>query len=123
MQKEIYLAGGCFWRTEKYFKNIKGVTQTEVGYTNGDTERPTYEEVCYHNTGHAETVKLVYDESQVSLSSILKLYYDVIDPVSINRQGGDVGSQYRTGIYFVEQQDEAVIKNSMKALLLRLNHF
>ena len=121
MQKEIYLAGGCFWGTEKYFKNIKGVIRTEVGYANGDTERPTYEEVCYHNTGHAETVKLVYDESQVSLSSILKLYYDVIDPVSINRQGGDVGSQYRTGIYFVEQQDEAVIKNSIEELQKKFN--
>ena len=121
MQKEIYLAGGCFWGTEKYFKNIKGVIQTEVGYANGDTERPTYEEVCYHSTGHAETVKLVYDESQVSLSSILELYYDVIDPVSINRQGGDVGSQYRTGIYFVEKPDEAVIKNSIEELQKKFN--
>lgn len=116
MKKEIYLAGGCFWGTEKYFENIKGVIQTEVGYANGNTERPTYKEVCYLNTNHAETVKLVYDESQVSLSSILELYYDVIDPVSINRQGGDIGSQYRTGIYFIEQQDEVIIKNSIEEL-------
>ena len=121
MQKEIYLAGGCFWGTEKYFKNIKGVIQTEVGYANGNTERPTYKEVCYRNTGHAETVKLVYDESRVSLSCILELYYDVIDPVSINRQGGDVGSQYRTGIYFVEQQDEGGIKNSIEELQKKFN--
>ncbi|PRR79749.1 peptide-methionine (S)-S-oxide reductase MsrA [Clostridium vincentii] len=116
MQKEIYLAGGCFWGTEKYFENVSGVMQTEVGYANGQTEKPTYKEVCNENTGHAETVKLVYDESQVSLSSILELYYDVINPVSINRQGGDVGSQYRTGVYFVDQQDEVVIKNSIVEL-------
>jgi len=116
MQKEIYLAGGCFWGTEKYFGNINGVMQTEVGYANGLTERPTYKEVCSHNTGHAETVKIVYDESRVSLASILELYYDVIDPVSINRQGGDVGSQYRTGIYYVEQQDERVIIKSIEEL-------
>ena len=121
MQKEIYLAGGCFWGTEKYFKNIKGVIQTEVGYANGNTERPTYKEVCDHNTGHAEAVKIVYDESQVSLSSILVLYYDVIDPVSINRQGGDVGSQYRTGIYFVEPQDEVIIKKSIEELQKKFN--
>lgn len=116
MQKEIYLAGGCFWGTEKYFENVSGVMQTEVGYANGQTEKPTYKEVCNQNTGHAETVKLVYDESQVSLTSILELYYDVINPVSINRQGGDVGSQYRTGVYFVDQQDEVVIKKSIVEL-------
>jgi methionine-S-sulfoxide reductase len=116
MKKEIYLAGGCFWGTEKYFENIKGVIETEVGYANGNTERPTYKDVCYNNTGHAETVKLIYDESKVSLESILELYYDVIDPVSINRQGGDVGSQYRTGIYFIDQQDEAKIKKSIEEL-------
>lgn len=121
MQKEIYLAGGCFWGTEKYFKNIKGVIQTEVGYANGNTKRPTYKEVCDHNTGHAEAVKIVYDESQVSLASILVLYYDVIDPVSINRQGGDVGSQYRTGIYFVEPQDEVIIKKSIEELQKKFN--
>lgn len=116
MEKEIYLAGGCFWGTEKYLQNIKGVIQTNVGYANGNTERPTYEEVCNSNTGHAEAVKVIYDEKQISLSKILELYYDVINPVSINRQGGDTGTQYRTGIYYVEPQDEGVITQSIAEL-------
>lgn len=116
MEKEIYLAGGCFWGTEKYLENIKGVIQTNVGYANGNTEKPTYEEVCNSNTGHAEAVKVIYDEKQISLSKILELYYDVINPVSINRQGGDTGTQYRTGIYYVEPQDEGVITQSIAEL-------
>ncbi len=119
MKKEIYLAGGCFWGTEKYLKNIKGILETEVGYANGNTEKPTYEEVCNNNTGHAETVKVIYDESQISLSSIIELYCDVINPISINQQGGDIGPQYRTGIYFVESQDEAVIQKSITELQKR----
>ena len=116
MQKEIYLAGGCFWGTEQYLQNIKGIIETQVGYANGNTENPTYEEVCYSNTGHAEVVKVIYDENQISLSFILELYYDVINPVSINRQGGDIGSQYRTGIYFVDHEDEAIIQISITEL-------
>ena len=116
MEKEIYLAGGCFWGTEKYLENIKGVIQTNVGYANGNTEKPTYEEVCNSNTGHAEAVKVIYDENQISLFKILELYYDVINPVSINRQGGDTGTQYRTGIYYVEPEDEEVINKSIAEL-------
>lgn len=116
MKKEIYLAGGCFWGTEQYLKNIKGIIETEVGYANGTTENPTYEEVCHHNTGHTETVKVIYDEILISLSYILELYYEVINPISINRQGGDIGSQYRTGIYFTDPQDEVVIQKSILEL-------
>jgi len=116
MQKEIYLAGGCFWGTEKYLEDIHGIIETEVGYANGKTESPTYEEVCHNNTGHAETVKVIYDENQISLSFILELYYDVINPVSINKQGGDKGTQYRTGIYFIDFQDERVIESSITEL-------
>ncbi len=116
MRKEIYLAGGCFWGTEKYFGNVNGVIETKVGYANGNTQEPTYDEVCHHNTGHAETVKVIYEDTILTLSYLLDLYYDVIDPVSINRQGGDVGTQYRTGIYFVDLQDEEVIKNSITEL-------
>ena len=116
MKKEIYLAGGCFWGTEKYLEDIKGVVETEVGYANGDTENPTYEEVCGKNTGHAETVKVIYEEEQIGLPFILSLYYDVINPVTFNRQGGDVGSQYRTGIYYVDAKDEEIIQNSILEL-------
>lgn len=113
MKKEIYLAGGCFWGTEKYLENILGVLSTEVGYANGNTKNPTYKEVCYNNTGHAETVKVEYDDDRIGLLYILELYYDVINPVSINRQGGDIGSQYRTGLYFVDENDEEVIRGSI----------
>ncbi|WP_099468158.1 peptide-methionine (S)-S-oxide reductase MsrA [Konateibacter massiliensis] len=116
MQKEIYLAGGCFWGTEKYLQEIKGIVQTEVGYANGTTENPTYEEVCHNNTGHAEAVKVLYDDSQISLEEVLNLYYDVINPVSVNRQGGDVGTQYRTGIYYVDSKDEPAIQASIQKL-------
>ena len=89
----IYLAGGCFWGMEKYLRSIRGVLSTEVGYANGKTENPTYEEVCHNDTGHAETVKVDYDENVLPLSFLLELYFDAIDPTSVNRQGGDVGTQ------------------------------
>jgi peptide-methionine (S)-S-oxide reductase/peptide methionine sulfoxide reductase msrA/msrB len=111
--KEIFLAGGCFWGTEKYLSGIKGIVKTDVGYANGNTENPSYEEVCRNNTGHAETVRVVYDPGAIRLSFILDLYYDVINPTSINRQGGDVGSQYRTGIYYVYEEDIEIIEDSI----------
>ena len=114
--KEIYLAGGCFWGTEKYLSGMKGVVKTDVGYANGNTENPTYEEVCRNNTGHAETVRVVYNSSVISLPFILDLYYDAINPISVNRQGGDVGTQYRTGIYYVNEEDKAVIDKSIQEL-------
>ncbi len=116
MKKEIYLAGGCFWGTEKYLQNITGILSTEVGYANGNTENPTYKEVCNHNTGHAETVKVEYEDTVIGLPYILELYYDVINPVSVNRQGGDIGSQYRTGIYFTDEQDVEIIEKSIAKL-------
>ena len=119
MKKEIYLAGGCFWGTEKYLQSIPGVIITEVGYANGKTQNPTYEEVCHKNTGHAETVKVVYEDEQISLDFLLKLFYDVIDPTSINRQGGDTGSQYRTGIYYVDGSDAMMIEKSIEELQIK----
>ncbi len=116
---EIYLAGGCFWGMEKYIKLIRGVQSTQVGYANGKTANPTYEEVCHHNTGHAETVKVVYDEKVLPLSFLLNLYFDAIDPTSVNRQGGDRGVQYRTGIYYTDPTDLTAIKGSIDALQKR----
>ncbi len=114
--KEIYLAGGCFWGTEKYFQNLKGIMDTKVGYVNGKTQNPTYEDVCYKNTGHAEAVYIKYNEQLIILQVILDLYYRSINPVSINRQGGDTGSQYRTGIYYKNRDDEVIIKKSLEDL-------
>lgn len=119
--KSIYLAGGCFWGLEKYMQEIPGVIFTEVGYANGKTKNPTYEEVCRNNTGHAETVYVRYDPQKISLSFLLQLYFDVIDPVSVNRQGNDTGIQYRTGIYYVDQNDLPTIQKAIEDLQKKLN--
>jgi methionine-S-sulfoxide reductase len=114
--KVIYLAGGCFWGTEKYLDLINGVVETEVGYANGTTENPSYEDVCRKNTGHAETVKIVYNPEEIALEDLLKVFYKVIDPVALNRQGNDIGTQYRTGIYYVDKMDKDKIKVSLNEL-------
>ena len=114
--KEIYLAGGCFWGVEKYFASINGVVATDVGYANGNTENPTYEDVVYRNTNHAETVHIVYDENIVSLPFILDMYYKIIDPTSVNKQGNDRGIQYRTGIYYLDDTQKNIAENSLKEL-------
>lgn len=116
---EIYLAGGCFWGMEKYIASIRGVLATRVGYANGTTEQPTYEEVCRHNTGHAEAVHIAYDPAVVHLTFLLELFFDAIDPVSVNRQGGDVGTQYRTGIYYTDKADRPTIEHSIARLQTR----
>ena len=118
--KEIYLAGGCYWGVEKYLSNMKGVLETTVGFANGDTHHPTYEQVRYHNTGHAETVKVIYNEEELPLSVLLKLFYLIIDPTSVDKQGEDEGHQYRTGIYFTELEDERVIAASLQELKQKL---
>lgn len=115
-QREIYLAGGCFWGCEKFFSYIQGVIKTEVGYANGIIENPSYEAVCTGITGFAETVKIIYDAQQVSLPFLLKMYFEIIDPFSLNRQGNDRGTQYRTGIYFLRKEDEAVIREFVEKL-------
>ena len=116
---EIYLAGGCFWGLEKYLAAIHGVQATQVGYANGATQNPTYDEVCNQNTGHAETVYVIYDSAVLSLEFLLELYFEAVDPVSHNRQGGDTGQQYRTGIYFVCEEDRPVIERSIARLQSR----
>lgn len=116
---EIYLAGGCFWSTEKYLSSIPGVLSTQAGYANGTTDSPTYEEVCSQSTGHAETVRVVYDPQKLSLEFLLELYYGSINPLSLNRQGGDVGRQYRTGIYYTDANDLPVIEQSLARLQKR----
>ncbi|MBP3260626.1 MAG: peptide-methionine (S)-S-oxide reductase MsrA [Prevotella sp.] len=107
--KEIYLAGGCFWGTEHYFKQIHGVVGTEVGFANGNTENPTYKEVYTDQTGYAETVRVTYDERVVTLEFLLNMFFKAIDPVSLNKQGHDEGTRYRTGIYFTSEDQLAVV--------------
>lgn len=111
--KEIYLAGGCFWGMQKYFDQFEGVTLTRVGYANGPDAAPSYEEVC-RDSGHAETLRLEYDPAQITLERLLDYYFMVIDPLSVNRQGGDRGIQYRTGIYYTDEADLPVIEARWK---------
>ncbi len=108
--KEIYLAGGCYWGTQAYMDRIKGVYKSSVGFANGFVENPSYEEVCKKNTGHAETVHIVYDATKTNLKTLLLEYFSTINPTSLNKQGGDVGSQYRTGIYYTDEKDVDVIR-------------
>ena len=113
---EIYLAGGCFWGTEHFLKQIRGVESTEVGYANSIINQPTYQQVCSGETNAAETVKVVYDPETVNLSLLLDLYFKTIDPTSLNRQGNDRGTQYRTGIYYTNKADIAIINQAVRAL-------
>lgn len=110
---EIYFAGGCFWGVEEYFSRIDGVVETKVGYANGTKENPTYEEVCTGTTRHAETVYIRYDESVITLEELLQKFFNIIDPTLLNRQGGDIGNQYRTGVYYVNEKDKNIIAKYM----------
>ncbi len=113
--REIYYAGGCFWGVESYFSQIPGVYDVTAGYANGTTENPTYEEVCRHNTGHAETVHVIYDPDLVSLQTLTEHFFKIIDPLTLNRQGNDVGIQYRTGIYYTDEGDVETLQSIMNA--------
>lgn len=114
--KKIILAGGCFWGVQEYYSRINGVINTEVGYANGRTQNPTYEEVCNKNTGFAEVCYVEYDETIISLDEILSKFWAVVNPVSLNRQGNDVGSQYRSGIYYFDEADVEAIRGSIEEL-------
>lgn len=117
-KKEIYLAGGCFWGTEHFLKLVPGVLKTEVGFANSIVPNPSYKLVCTGTTDAAETVEVVYDADSVSLPYLLDLYFKTIDPTSLNRQGHDEGTQYRTGIYYTDPADKPVIENAVAQLQL-----
>lgn len=119
MNKIIYLAGGCFWGTAHLFSLVPGVSESEAGYANSIVPNPTYKEVCTGATHAAETVKVVYDPDKVALSSLIRLYFKSIDPLSVNKQGGDVGTQYRTGIYYADEADVPVIEAELATLARR----
>ncbi|WP_415349883.1 peptide-methionine (S)-S-oxide reductase MsrA [Clostridium perfringens] len=114
--KKIILAGGCFWGVEEFLSRINGVVSTEVGYANGRTENPTYEDICTKNTYFTEVCLVNYDENIISLKELLAKFWTIIDPTSLNKQGNDVGSQYRTGIYYVDPSDLEDILNSKEEL-------
>ena len=109
MEKVIYIAGGCFWGVEKYYQLLNGVVSTRVGYANGDKVNPNYEEVKAHLTTHAETLKLTYDDEVITLEMILDHFLRFVNPYSVDRQGDDEGHQYRSGVYYVDDEDERVI--------------
>lgn len=118
--KEIYLAGGCFWGTEHYLKQIRGVVATEVGYANGRGENPSYEQVYTDTTGFVECVKVIYDPELLALEHLVEIYFNSIDPLSLNRQGNDVGTRYRTGIYYTDEGDRATIEGVYRAVESRV---
>ena len=109
--KEIYFAGGCFWGVEHFFKGVDGVAEAMPGYANGNTENPTYKEVYTDTTGYAETVKVEYDEQHVSLAFLTRMFFAAIDPLSLNKQGEDEGTRYRTGVYYLSEEQKAVIES------------
>lgn len=110
LMKEIYFAGGCFWGTEHYLKQFEGVLETTVGYANGNIPNPTYEQVYTDTTGYVECVKVVYDPEVISLATLTRLFFKSIDPLLKDRQGGDIGTRYRTGIYWTEAEDSSVVE-------------
>ena len=117
MEKIIYIAGGCFWGVEEYYKRLKGVLETKVGYANGNSANPTYEDVKKHKTTHAETLELKYDDSVISLEKILEHFLRFVDSYSIDKQGEDIGHQYRSGIYYINDLDKDVIVNYFNKVL------
>lgn len=115
MTREIHLAGGCFWGAEHYLKQINGITFTEVGFANGHTQQPTYKEVYTDTTGYAEAVRVQYDDKVISLRFLIELYFRAIDPTSLNRQGEDEGTRYRTGVYYSDPADLPTIREVFEA--------
>ncbi|QNP48925.1 peptide-methionine (S)-S-oxide reductase MsrA [Diaphorobacter aerolatus] len=118
MDKEptIYLGGGCFWCTEAVFDRVNGVTDVQSGYANGHVDHPTYEQICDGNTGHAEVVKLTFDPAVISLRQILEIFFATHDPTTLNRQGNDVGTQYRSAIYYTSDEQKQVIDQLLREI-------
>ena len=109
---KIVFGAGCFWGVEEYMSRLDAVLNTKVGYANGAKENPTYEEVCTGETGHAEVCYVEYDKSKIDLMELLDSYWNIVDPTILNRQGNDMGTQYRTGIYYIDKEDLAIIEKS-----------
>ena len=113
MEKTIYLAGGCFWGMQKFFDQFDGVLRTKVGYANGPTIHPSYKDVC-SDSGHAEAIEILYDDTRISLTKLLDYYFMAVDPLSVNRQGEDSGIQYRSGIYYTNVNQKREIESRVE---------
>ena len=109
-------AGGCFWGVQFYFDQVPGVLQTEVGYTDGRTDNPTYEQVCSHTTGHAEATKITFDPAKVSFRTLLRHFFRIHDPTQLNRQGPDVGDQYRSAIFYTSEEQKTETEELLNLL-------
>ncbi|MCR5741026.1 MAG: peptide-methionine (S)-S-oxide reductase MsrA [Gammaproteobacteria bacterium] len=131
MKRIIYIAGGCFWGVEAYYKSLKGVLKTTVGYANGNTVNPKYEDLKKHIATHAETLKIEYDNEVITLEKLLEHFLRFVDPYSLNKQGEDEGIQYRTGVYYESLEDRDIVKNYLdshlnpdyKIEILKLDNF
>lgn len=114
MKKEAMFGAGCFWHVEETLRKLKGVLMTEVGFAGGEKDNPSYEEVCWDETGHAEVVHLEYDDDEISYSELLDVFWGAHDPTQINRQGPDVGSQYRSVIFYYGDEQKKIAEKSIE---------
>jgi len=112
----IVLGGGCFWCTEAVFDRVRGVVDVESGYSNGETVNPSYEQVCTGRTGHVEVIRVVFDPDEISLHEVLEIFFVVHDPTTLNRQGNDVGTQYRSGIYYTSDEQKRVAEEVIREI-------
>lgn len=116
MQETIYLAGGCFWCTEAVFDRVRGVIDVQSGYANGHVDHPSYEQICEGTTGHAEVVRVVFEPQTIGLRQLLEIFFAMHDPTTLNRQGNDVGTQYRSGIYVLGESQAQVARDVIAEL-------
>jgi peptide-methionine (S)-S-oxide reductase len=119
MEKAI-LAGGCFWCTEAVFQNLKGVEQIVSGYTDGKVKNPTYKEVCSGLTGHTEAIEITFDPEIITFGELLEIFWTTHDPTTLNRQGNDVGTQYRSGIYYLNEGQREIAEHSMREVATKI---
>lgn len=121
MEKRLILAGGCFWGVEAYYQKLKGIVTTNVGYANGNIENPTYEQVCSGVATHAEVVEVIYNSNEITLEKVLEHFFRMINPFSLNKQGNDIGIQYRSGLYYENDDDKKIIEEFIKKEQIKYN--